>query len=82
MSDILATLREAVQNPEKAKEAIAGLQAKLPSMTEEQKRQAAHLLSDLKDRAEALPDEVRGRLGTLPEETRTQLNAFVARFKK
>lgn len=69
MSDIINSLREAVSNPEKAKEALASLQAQMPSMTEEQKAQATQLMGQLKDQA-----------GTLSEEAKTQISSLIARF--
>ena len=71
MSDILNSLREAATNPEKAKEALAGLTAKWSDMTEEQREQATVLLGSLKD-----------KVGTLPDDAKAQVSDVLSRFTK
>lgn len=71
MSDIMNTLRDAVSHPDKAKEALASLQAQLPSMSDEQKQQAMQLVGQLKD-----------QVGGLSDEAKNQVSSLLSRFSK
>lgn len=70
-SNLMNTLREAISHPEKAKEAMASLQEQLPSMSEDQKKQAMALVEQLKD-----------KVGSLSEEGKAQLSSLMSRFSK
>lgn len=65
VSDILNTLRETATNPDKAKETLAGLHQKWSEMSDEQRAQAAAVLSGLKDKLAGMPDDAKGQINDL-----------------